>query len=459
MSDPLIRRKCHRSVRTNRNGGLCRLGFSSLRLNLFKWLLPVIFIATSGCVSHTLNKAEIEQFLLAQQPDLALEQLALKKVKDRNRVVYLLDQGMLKRMQGDLVGSNTSLEEAKQLSAQLSALSFREQSTAMSVNDAMRSYLPPLFERVLIYCLKALNYLELQQEDAARVEILQMDELLKQSEDFYFPFARYISGLVFDFDDEPDNALIAYRKAYKGYLEKSNPIPLQLKQDLLRLTDYLGLKDEHRQYVETFKLAAWPRQADVRNNGTVVMVVFNGLIPRKHSQEINSQSLSDGQLYRIAVPYYEKRKASVRSAQVRVADSPLNKKALLENFAQLDDYAEAALTEEMPKIMGRAVTRVAVKNTTVNKAADENPLLGLALNLATFVSEQADTRGWYTLPQEILISRMVLEPGADQALELDLHGSGHPGARKNWENIHIHKGQMQVLSWYWSESTVTHRIP
>ena len=459
MGYPLIRRICLRSTRTNQKDGFRWFGFSNLRPSLFKWLLPVLFISASGCVSYTLNKAEIEQLLLTQQPELALEQLGSKKVSGRNRVVYLLDRGMLERMQGDFVGSNRSLEEAKQLSAQLSALSFREQSTAMTVNDAMRSYLPPPFEHVLIYCFKALNYLEMQQGDAARVEVLQLDELLKHSEGLYFPFARYVSGLVFDFNNEPDSALIDYRKAYEGYLERLKPVPLVLKKDLLRLTDYLGLRDEYQKYVETFKLATWPSQADVRNNGTLVMMVFNGLIPRKHSQEISSQSFNDGQLYRIAVPYYEKRMASVRSAQVRVAGSRLNEKAISGNFAQLDDYAEAALTEEMPKIIGRAITRVAVKNTTVNKAADENPLLGLALNIATFVSEQADTRGWYTLPQEILISRMILEPGVGQALELDLHGSSHPGARKSWKNIHAQKGQMQVLSWYWSESTVTHRTP
>ena len=459
MGHPLIRRISVSSIPINQNGIFRLFGLSSPLSSLLKLLLPIILVLVNGCVSYTLNKAEIEQFLVAQQPGLALEQLESKKVNRRNRAVYLLDKGMLQRMQGDLVGSNKSLEEAKQLSEQLSAVSFREQSTAMSVNDAMRSYLPPLFERVLIYCFKAINYLELQQGDAARVEILQLDELLKQNDDFYFPFARYVSGLVFDFNNEPDNALIAYRKAYEAYLERLKPVPMLLKQDLLRLTDYLGLSDEHQKYRGTFKLAAWPSQADVRNNGTVVAMVFNGLIPRKHSQEINSQSFNDGQLYRIAVPYYEKRIAPVRNAQLKVVGSPLNARVPSGNFVQLGEHAEAALTKEMPKIMGRAVARVAVKNTTVNKAADENPLLGIVLNIATFVSEQADIRGWYTLPQEILISRIVLEPGADQTLELALQGSSNPGARKNWKNIHSQKGQMQVLSWYWSESIVTHRMP
>lgn len=459
MGQPLIFRIDLSRVPINQDGICRRIGLSRLLSCLLKLLLPLTLVLANGCVSYTLNKAEIEQFLVAQQPGLALEQLESKKVNGRNRAVYLLDKGMLQRMQGDFVGSNESLEEAKQLSAQLSAVSFREQSTAMSVNDAMRSYVPPLFERVLIYCFKAISYLELQQGDAARVEILQLDELLKQHDSFYFPFARYVSGLVFDFNNEPDNSLIAYRKAYEAYLERLKPVPMLLKQDLLRLTDYLGLRDEHQKYVDTFKLAAWPSQADVRNNGTVVAMVFNGLIPRKHSQEINSQSFNDGQLYRIAVPYYEKRIAPVRNAHLKVVGSPLNASIPSENFAQLGEHAEAALTKEMPKIMGRAVARVAVKNTTVNKAADENPLLGIVLNIATFVSEQADIRGWYTLPQEILIDRIILEPGAGQTLQLDLQGSSHPGAGKNWTNIHSQKGQMQVLSWYWSESIVTHRTP
>ena len=422
------------------------------------FLLPV-FLLPSACVTHTLNQVKIEQFLLARQPEQALEQLEGQKTKKRDRVVYLLDKGMLQRMKGDLLGSNQSLEEAKQLSLNLSAVSFREQSSAMSVNDSLRSYVPPPFEQALIYCIKAINYLELKQGDAARVESLQLNEILKKNKAITFPFARYITGLIFDFNHEPDNALIAYRKAYEGYLENVSPVPIILKQDLLRLTNYLGIHDEHDRYKEIFKLKVWPSQHDLNENSTVLAIIFNGLIPRKHSQEINAQSFSDWQFYRIAVPFYEKRASSANSLKLKSVEKLPIKYPVSGLLSQLDGHAEAALKDEMPKITGRAVARAAVKNVTVNKATKENPLLGIALNIVTFVSEVADTRGWYTLPQEILFSRLILPAGAHT--EIAFHSPGMNGANDAGNGVEIDrlKGQLQVMSWYWPESTVTYRVP
>ncbi len=409
-------------------------------------------LLTSGCVSFTYQHDNIEQLLLSHQTAQALDALEDRRIGKRDQIIYFLDKGILLRMQDDFEGSNQMLEQAKTLSQKLSAISLREQAVASSVNDTMRSYLPPPFERVMLHCIKVLNYLQLNDYDNARVETLQMNELLKQQdEEEQQPFAHYLSGLVFEVNGESDNALIAYRNAYEAFQSWQNETPLFLQQDLLRLTQYLGLNDEHEQLSKEFTLEEWPTQKEVMAKSKVVAIIFNGLIPRKHSQEINVQSPKDGQLHRIATPFYEQRAPRIDTVTLRGADT----QARSELFEQLDQQAEAALANEMPQIILRAIARVSVKNNMVDNANKESPLLGAVLNLATFFTEVADTRGWYTLPQQILVARLYLEPG-EQDIQLDLNQDGNDNTATR---ISLTKGESHFISLHLPDSYVTSRRP
>ena len=400
-----------------------------------------------GIVHH---ESDLEHYLSSNLTAEALEVVELRRRVSRNKSIYLLDKAMLLRMQQQFEASNTAFERAKDVIEELDAVSLREQTAAVTINDLMRSYLPPTFERALIHCFKAMNYLELRQYDDARVEVLQLDELFKQQDDFRLPFARYLSGLVFEFNQEPDNALIAYRKAYEAYRDNKRSIPRLLQQDLLRLTDYLGRDDEHRRLDEEFALENWPTQQRFREKARAVAFLFNGLIPRKHSHEILAQSPSDGQMHRISTPFYERRHTRVYSATLD-SDVAANDSEL---FANLDRHARAALDDEMPGIIARTVARVSVKNQVVDKAGEEQPLFGLAMNILAVLSEQADTRAWNTLPQEILVTRLELEPGLYD-LQLRLTGSYRSDASQSWQQIQLEPGETVVFGLHWPESYST----
>ena len=413
-------------------------------------VLAALMLSQVACVGIARHETSLEDYLSSNRTAEALQAIESRHRAPRNETVFLLDKAMLLRMQQQYEASNDAFEQAKDVIEELDAISPREQVAAVTINDAMRSYLPPTFERALIHCFKAMNYLELRQYDSARVEILQLDEFLKQRDDFRLPFARYLSGLVFELNQEPDNALIAYRKAYEAYRDGGRAVPRLLQQDLLRLTDYLGRADEHRQFDEEFALAHWSTQQSFRARAHVVAILFNGLIPRKHSHEILAQSAVDGQMHRISTPFYERRQSRVYSAMLS-SDFAADDSEL---FADLERHARAALEDAMPGIIARTVARVAIKNRAVDEASDEQPLLGLALNVFAVLSEQADTRGWYTLPQEILVTRLELEPGRHD-LELILDGSLRPGASHDWQQIELEPGQTVVFGLHWPESYST----
>ena len=415
-------------------------------------IITTTVLLSSGCVSFTYQHDAIEEYLLLQQPEEALAALESRKLAKRDKIIYYLDKSILLRMQGDFTGSNAALEATKKMVQKLQAISLREQAGAISINDAMRSYLPPFFEQIMLHCIMALNYLELNEANSARVEALQLNELIKQNDDKeVMPFAHTLIGLVFEANQELDEALIAYRKSYEAYQKQEQHIPVLLQNDLLRLTQHLGLDEEQEKYQNEFQIETWPTQAELKQRGQVVTVIFNGLIPRKHSTEINAQSFKDGQLHRISVPFYETRTTEIDSATLSIKD----KKSETELIAKLDLQAQKNLDDEMPGIIARTIARVSVKNRLVDNTREQSPLVSAALNITTFVTEHADTRAWNTLPQQIMITRLAVDPGIhDLDARLD-----NTSSNKSWHDVPIDGNTIHFFSWHWPNSHVTFRSP
>jgi hypothetical protein len=426
---------------------------------LARRIRPVLLaasLAVGGCVSIQYQQDPLEQAVINQQPAQALTILEKENHKNRNATLYHLNKAVLLRMQGEFKASNAELEAAKKIDQELEAISLREQAAAVTVNDAMRSYLPPPFERAMLHCLEILNYLQMNDVDGARVEALQQDVFLTQHYDKKEPpFARYLNGLVFEADGELSDAMIAYRKAYQAFRAAQLPVPKQLQADLLRLTDYLELNNEHDKLQEQFKLKHWPTQAQLNKQGEVIAIVLSGLVPRKHETSIMAQDPESGQLHRISIPFYETRQAQVENMKL----VSLNNSSEGELFARLDRQAYASLDDAMPGIIARAVARVVVKNKLSDNMAERNQLLGAITNIAGFITEQADTRGWNMLPQDILVARLALAPGSyDIHVELD-NSLGKMVGSETEQQVALRPKQKRVYSWHWPASHVTSRNP
>lgn len=403
-----------------------------------------LLLSLSGCVSFSQLGSPFEPLLSEQRYDDALKALDRGHVFQREKVLYALDKGMLLRMKGDLVASNTALEQAKRDMEALEAVSVTEQFGASTINDTMRKYAGASFERVLVPVYKALNYLELGRVDEARVEALQLDVLLKQLDN---PpgtaFARYISGLVFEVGHDWSDALIAYRKAYEAYQKTGEAIPEALKHDLLRLTRRQGLHDEYRRFAGQFGIEL--SDQDESAQGNVVLLLHSGLIPRKQEQAILVQSPSSGLMTRVATPFYEARWPAVSAARLRVGEQQITSARV----GDLGAMARRSLEQDMPAIMARAVARVAAKGAVSRASGKNDEVVGLLVNIIGVISEQADVRGWYTLPQAVLVARLRLPPGQYPVSAELLGQQGGVEARRAFPPINVVSGDTGVISLHW----------
>ena len=310
---------------------MCRQGICPALFSLGNVLL---FFLLSGCASYSQTHRSIEQSLFNNNPARALEQLEQKSHSDRDLFLYHADKAILLRMLGMYAQSNVEIESAKKIVAEFSATSITEEGAAFFVNDSTRTYTGSPVEQVMLHIYAALNYLELQQIDSARVEVLQVDTRLRSfMEDepdnplSFDPFARYLSGIIYEDLAEWSDAMIAYRKAYNAYLSHHDlyqmDIPMQLKESLILMSDKIGLTAERKKYEKVFNLKLADLNSLRSKRGELVLTFHNGLAPIKREHSAQLLAPSTGRLVRISLPAYYERSNSISKLRIKVKNQPL----------------------------------------------------------------------------------------------------------------------------------------
>ena len=387
--------------------------------------------------------------LLVGRVDLA-KVTAEQQDQDQNDVLACLNKGMLRRMSHDYAGSNQIFEVAKRQITSLYGISITDTATSLTINDALRDYKGARFEQILLHAYMAMNYLQLGDADAARVEILQADVKMMEwgeqpDED---PFVRYLAGMIFEALGEYDQALVSYRKARDSYLasrlEKPLEVPLILKKDLLRLLATEGLTNEYRRLKAELGMTDFqPASTDV-NAGEVVVILSNGLAPIKTESAVMTFSSEVQGHVRVAFPVYARVSSPVNRARVHNNGQSW----YMETVENIDELARHALDEDMPVIMSRAIARAVVKYQSQKNANEQNALAGFLLTVTNLATERADTRSWTTLPQEIQMTRLQL-PAGRQHIRIEIVNSAGRVVDTIDAGVDVLPGQLSFLTRHW----------
>lgn len=438
--------------------------------SLHSWLaiLPLVSVL-GGCATYSGSFAVIERNLAAQQYDAALLNIEKDSAATKDRVLYLLNKGMVLRMKRDFAASNVALEAAKAEMDRLYAASVSENALSVMVNDATVSYSGDNYERVLLHLYLALNYLELGQPDSARIEALQIDAKLREfaekvpdskyAED---AFTLYLTGMIYEDRGEWSDAMIAYRSAYNIYKKYQTnyavTMPSMLKIDLLRMARQQGLTGELDKYKKEFGMELPSNKGVAKEQGELVFILNNGLAPIKREKAANGFDAVTASMVRIALPAYESRNNNVVSARISIND----RQTTTELMEDIDAIAKKNLDSHMPAIIARSVARVVVKalaNKRARQAATNNnnnnneamigALGALAFQVATVATERADTRSWLTLPANIQLARLSLPPGS-YSVKVELLGMDQQVVEtQDYPGIVIKKARKTFLTQHW----------
>ena len=411
----------------------------------------------NACAPYYVKHKRFVSFIEQEQFKQAETELATSKQakKKRMRLLYLLERGYVDLSLGNFKESADYFEEADYLIEDYRR-NLGYEALAIITNPGVKPYKAEDFEIVMLHYFNAMNYLKMRNFEDALVECRRMNLSLiamaerqkdkpKYKED---AFAHLLMGLAYEGSGDLNNAFIAYRNAYEVYKgDYSNffemAIPEQLKKDLIRTAAANGFQNEVEFYKKTFGY----QSNDIlpKSNKTELILFWNNSLgPYKEewsidftltrvgdqfvfmnpglalsfSFPVNSVSQQDAvnlsslSVYRIAFPRYVHRPLAYTSASVRVRE----KTYPLEIAENIDAIAFKSLNDRFAREMGAALLRFAVKKAAEMALRKENKDAGFLLGLANAISEQADTRNWQTLPNNISYARIPLEPGKNQIL-------------------------------------------
>ncbi len=426
-----------------------------------KYLLYLIvgtaIIIVAGCASYYTRMAKFQDHLYEGELQKAQKLLESDKKSEsnRNRLLHYLNRGYISWL---LTNNQTSNEYFEVADHMIEDYVNKPSSIALSLvtNPSVKPYQPEDFEAVMLNYFKAMNFIYLQDYEAAMVECRRINIRLNKLNDKYKDhqnkyqedaFAHLVMGLLYDADGDYNNAFIAYRNAlnlYQGDYAKyfNMEVPLQLKQDLLRAAYLTGFFDEVRKYEKEFNITY-----QHNSNPTPELVFFwlNGLGPVKAEWSINFTSVQNeagvltlvNEDFGINYPIYlgnrddQERSALENLRFLRVAFPKYNERLPVFDHAviktmddqyplmiaqNINEIAFKSLHDRLLREIGNSLARLATKKALEMLASEQDEALGAVVSLTNALTEKADTRNWQTLPYAIHYSRTPLQQGENEVI-------------------------------------------
>jgi hypothetical protein len=431
----------------------------------------------SGCAQHA--QVICRPLELVSTGDYGAAARALDETKiagsSNDRFLYRVQRGHLLHLAGEHEASNREFEAAIEIARELEPISLSETVTDYTLNEAARAYHGEDFERAYIHYYMALNYLALDDLEEALVECRRVDQVFRELDARYEEetgryqddgLIRYLSGLIYEARGERDEAFIDYRKAMLAYEgEAGSETGMGVPPGLLRsfVCAGRGRRDDD--------VAAIVDSVDVEcgggPNAEIVVVIENGWAPYKREAALRVPIVRDRvpedywehpdleAVIKIAVPEFESVPVGDLGFRVAVVDSASERSTdvvFAERVQDVDALSRWALSRRLPALTVRSAIRTTLKTVAVIKAqeareegreeqekkGEERGWLARILDftvdhvapLVVGETEQADTRGWITLPSEIWIARVLVEPGEyDIVVEPEDDETGSCGAR------------------------------
>ncbi|GGP46079.1 COG3014 family protein [Shewanella saliphila] len=410
--------------------------------------LSLLFMAgLSGCaynsvfVNYPSQIAPYKQQLASNSPTTNITALA-DNISGNDGLLYAQESGRIMQVAGDFEQSKTYYQQAIAAyqafddKATISASQLGAGASSILLNDNAIPYRGPGYERIMLHQYQALNYLFSGDAQGALVEVRRSNELqsmeqarYQQSQEsvqamangtidaqmaqlgqaagsvtssFLNAYSYYITGLLHELANEPNDAFIDYRKA-----AQITPDNRYLQQDLVRLAKQLAMP----QYDEFAK-----RWGDAvlatANQGQVVFIVERSFVPEKQSITVPFSIGGNWQTASLAT--YQRQIPLAEQSQI----GGLGQTLYADSIAHIDALAINALKEDLPAALIRQAARIYAKyelnqsvQSSSRRASNQVDAAAMVMQIFNVISEQADRRSWLTLPRQAQIAKQFIDAG------------------------------------------------
>lgn len=445
-------------------------GYHVSRFRLQLGVLLVLIVAQS-CATYYQANHQFNTSFENGKLDQAFEELQSTSSRDlrKQKFLFLANNGLLLSILGRYEESNEYLEKAFIFGEDYQR-NYLNEAASYLTNPMVTAYKGEDHEHLMVLYYKAMNYLKMNMHEEALVECRRLNIRLQQLSDRYEADKKYkrdafvhlLMGIIYEADNDYNNAFIAYRNAFDIYQTDyadlfKTETPPQLKEDLLRTSYLSGLNDEHEFYKKEF--AREDYQYVPSEGGDLVFFWHNGLSPVKaewsinfvinrkdnwitfvneeyafsfpfnlsNSDEKDKSGLAALEVFRVAFPKYVERPVYFNEASINNNDSVIS----LQAVEDVDKIAKQVLQQRMALEFSKALARAALKKVAEYEMKKENKALGSLFGIINAISEKADTRNWQTLPHTIYYARVPMKLGSNEVtLTLKTTGSETPEKHK-----------------------------
>jgi len=470
------------------------------------WVLCFVFLLLFllvGCDRYSMHRVRLA--FQEGRFDDALRQLD-KATTEKSQLPYLFEHALIAHYASHFEESNRIFEQAEILVEELYTKSFLRESISLIASDNIRPYSGTRYERFLVHYYRILNYVYLNLQDDALVECRRAERLRQYyvDEDPTYNFAGsaflgYLSGIVYEWAGDWNDAYIAYRWAETGYQRYGEPLGISLPTDighaLVRLSRFLGFKQEVERYV---LLYGEPPQCP-SGSGELILIYESGFVPPKieeelffpvfktdpfihqkgadeneilefanivvHRQSSDYEEAELEYLMRLAIPAYISKRPDLIGvrAEVRCTSGIQGRRGIDEISSLGQEWetfqARGVLVEDIEGsvfatfetdhkvILLRTAIRSILKYLAFRGVDGEDGFVGGLVNFLNVASERADTRSWETLPNQIFIARMFVPAGVHNVTLSFLDVDGNWGRTKTFSNVDVRANRKAFLNY------------
>lgn len=378
---------------------------------------------------------------LISQDDYAQAKSVLGENSDlygrKNTLLYLLDKGMVLHIAKDYKKSIDAFEKSKLKFDELYTKSVTGILGSWIINDYALAYSGEDFERVMINIFQSLNYAMIGNIEEALVEAKDIDSKLDMINSRYSSnekniykedaFARMLMGILYESgktSQDLNDAFISYAKAVEIYERDYSKdynlgVPEILKENILTAANFMGPLElsKYRAKYNSAKFLSFKEKA---GKAEIYLIQYNGFSPVKVEDVLPVLS-PDGYMMQVAFPRYEPQRYLTHSAIFSAVDKRNDAFcARTELGEDIGAIAVQGLVNKKVRVIAKAIASLAGKywfeknqEAGIRKKYGENTETGFKIlsSLFNLVSSKADTRSWQTLPAEIRVARLLLEPG------------------------------------------------
>jgi hypothetical protein len=295
----------------------------------------------------------------------------------------------------------------------------------------VRGYKGEDFEKVMINVYLALAFAAQGNIQEAQVEARKINLLLyrlnHEGKRNYgeAPFARYLSALLWEASGELNSAYVDYKKTYE-----LDPNFQGIGSDLIGTARKLRFYDEEKKWRQTFPGSE--ARGSGRREGEVVVFFEKGLSPIKRPRDGSSN-----------LPMYYSRSTSVTGGKVFVNGSDYGDTSV---FVDIENISYRWLEDRISRMRSANIAGALTKGALAVGVGSlaKNQDLGWLAFFALMASDQADTRSWLTLPQNIQVKRIPLTVGTYN-IDVDAVVGSSSIKKFPFPNVQIKEGKKVFL--------------